>query len=97
MFVALLIELKQRDMTNNDLLYKSVAIATRSTFWTSKEDNSDELIIDAEDLAKEIQQQCVNLAEAGYDVISIVPINSGNISNGKGYTHTSGVIITGKK
>ena len=76
--------------------YKTVTIHTRSTYWTNKETN-DEMVVDADDLAKEINLQCNDLYKTGYEVISIIPIASGNTTNGTGYYHTESVIIAAKK
>ncbi|NJM15168.1 MAG: hypothetical protein HC896_07145 [Bacteroidales bacterium] len=76
--------------------YKSISISTRSSMWTSKE-LSDELIVDVEDLAKEIESQCLVLDKEGYDVLSITPINSGNINGGTGYFYTASIVVTGIK
>ncbi len=77
-------------------IYKTIAIHTRSTYWTNKETN-DEMVVDADDLAKEINLQSNELFEEGYEVISVIPIVSGNTTNGTGYYHTESVIITAKK
>lgn len=78
-------------------MYKSIAIHTRSTYWTHKETNEEYSVVDSDDLAKEIEIQCNNLANEGYEVISINPITSGSFSNGNGYVHTESVIITAQK
>jgi hypothetical protein len=77
-------------------MYKSISIHTRSSYWTNKE-SSEELLVDSNDLAQEIEKICNNLGKEGFDVISITPINSGTISNGNGYYQTESVIITAKK
>lgn len=78
-------------------MYKTISIHTRSTYWTHKETNEEYSVVDSDDLAKEIEIQCNNLANEGYEVISINPITSGSFSNGNGYVHTESVIITAKK
>ena len=78
-------------------MYKSIAIHTMSTYWTHKETNEEYSVVDSDDLAKEIEIQCNNLANEGYEVISINPITSGSFSNGNGYVHTESVIITAQK
>lgn len=76
--------------------YRSIAIHTRSTYWTSKERN-DEFIVDSDDLAKEITVQCNNLDKQGYRVISVLPLDSGNFSSGSGYFQTESVVITAER
>jgi hypothetical protein len=77
-------------------MYKSVNIHTRSTYWTNKE-SAEELIVDSDDLAQEIEKISNELLDKGYEIISIVPINSGTVSNGNGYYQTESIIITAKK
>lgn len=77
-------------------MYKSVSIHTRSTYWTNKESN-EELIVDSDDLAKEIQKIANQLNAEGYTIIAVTPINSGSISNGNGYYQTESIILTAKK
>jgi hypothetical protein len=77
-------------------MYKAVSIHTRSTYWTNKEAN-EELIVDSNDLAKEIEKVSNNLLEEGYAILTITPITSGSISNGNGYIQTESLIITAKK
>lgn len=77
-------------------MFKSISIHTRSTYWTNKE-SSEELLVDSDDLAHEIEKVCNELYEIGYDIISITPINSGTISNGNGYYQTESVIVTARK
>ncbi len=77
-------------------MYKSISIHTRSTYWTNKE-SSEELLVDSDDLAQEIEKICNNLEAEGFHVISIIPVNSGTIVNGNGYYQTESVIITAKK
>jgi hypothetical protein len=77
-------------------MYKAVSIHTRSTYWTNKEAN-EELIVDSNDLAKEIEKVSNALLEEGYAILTITPITSGSISNGNGYIQTESLIITAKK
>lgn len=77
-------------------MYKSVSIHTRSTYWTNKE-AAEELIVDSDDLAQEIEKVSNEFYDKGYEVLSILSINSGTISNGNGYYQTESIIITGKK
>ncbi len=76
--------------------YKSVAIHTRSEFWTDK-DRGEEFVVDSNDLAKEIDIVCNKFDEEGYEIISIMPVDSGNFTNGTGYSYTESVVVTGKK
>jgi len=78
------------------MMYKSVSIHTRSTYWTNKE-AGEELIVDSDDLAQEIEKVSNELYATGYEVLSILSINSGTTSNGNGYYQTESIIITGKK
>ena len=77
-------------------MYKIVTIHTRSTYWTNKE-SQEELIVDSDDLAHEIEKVSNELDNNGYDIIAIVPITSGSISNGNGYYQTESIILTAKK
>jgi hypothetical protein len=77
-------------------MYKVVSIHTRSTYWTNKEAN-EELIVDSDDLAQEIEKVSNELEQAGYAVYAITPITSGSISNGNGYYQTESIIITAIK
>lgn len=77
-------------------MFKSISIHTRSTYWTNKE-SSEELLVDSDDLAHEIEKVTTDLHNSGYDIIAITPINSGTISNGNGYYQTESIIITAKK
>lgn len=78
-------------------MIKSVAIHARSTYWTNKETNEEYSVVDANDLAKEIEIQCNNLIKEGYKIHSITPITSGSIMNGNGYIQTESIIITAVK
>jgi hypothetical protein len=79
------------------MMFKTTVIHTRSTFWTAKEQTNEEMLVDAEDLAREIEIKTNELYENGYDILNITPISSGNLVNGTGYYHTESVIITAKK
>jgi hypothetical protein len=78
-------------------MYKTIVIHTRSTYWTHKETNEEYSVVDADDLAKEIEIQCNLLHNQGYEVISINPISSGSFANGNGYVNTESVIVTARK
>lgn len=75
---------------------KTITIHSRSSYWTSRE-HRDEVEVDSDDLAKEIENQCNNLESEGYEVSKIIPVNSGNIVNGTGAYYTESVIITALK
>jgi hypothetical protein len=77
-------------------MYKSVSIHTRSTYWTNKE-QSEEFLVDSDDLAHKIDEASNKLAAEGFTVMAIIPINSGTIPNGNGYYQTESVIVTGVK
>lgn len=77
-------------------MYKTIVIHSRSTYWTNPE-FSEEMEVDSDDLAKELQDKCNELTENGFEIFSILPISSGNIVNGSGYYHTESIIITAKK
>jgi hypothetical protein len=77
-------------------MYKTVTIHSRSSYWTSHS-HSDELEVDADDLAREIDVQCNALEKDGWEVIKITPVNSGNQVSGTGAFITESVIITAKK
>jgi hypothetical protein len=76
-------------------MYKTVSIHSRSTYWSNKE-ASDELLVDSDDLAREIENVSNNLSSEGYEVVAVTPINSGTISNGNGYYQTESIVITAK-
>lgn len=78
-------------------MFKTITIHTRSTYWTNREANIEELIVDADDLAHEISKVSNELHNEGYSIIGMIPINSGTVSNGNGYYQTESVIITAKK
>ena len=77
-------------------MYKVISVHTRSTYWTNKE-STEELIVDSDDLAQEIEKVTNQLYKDGYEVISIIPVNSGSLSNGNGYYQTESIIITTRK
>ena len=78
-------------------MYKTIVIHTRSTYWTHASTNEEYSVVDSDDLAKEIEIQCNNLAKEGYQVLFINPITSGSFGNGNGYVQTESVIITARK
>ncbi len=78
-------------------MYKSIVIHTRSTYWTRNETNEEYSVVDSDDLAKEIEIQCNQLEDDGFEVISINPITSGSLTSGNGYLHTESIIITARK
>ena len=77
-------------------MYKTVAIHTRSTYWTNKE-SSEEFLVDSDDLAHKIQDSANELNAEGFELLEITAINSGTISNSNGYYQTESVILTFKK
>jgi len=77
-------------------MIKTITIHSRSSYWTSRE-HLDEVEVDSDDLAKEIENKCNELEKEGYEVLRITPINSGNIVNGTGAYFTESVIITAQK
>lgn len=77
-------------------MIKTITIHSRSSYWTSR-DYNEEVIVDSEDLAIEIQNQCNKLVKEGFNIVSIIPINSGNINHGSGVYFTESVIITATK
>ncbi len=77
-------------------MFKTIVIHSRSTYWTNPE-LSEEMEVDSDDLAKEIEEKCNELISKGFDIFSILPISSGNIVNGNGYYHTESIIIIAKK
>lgn len=77
-------------------MYKVISIHARSTYWSNKESN-EELIVDSDDLAHEIESVSNDQYKQGYEVISIISVNSGSMSNGNGYYQTESVIVTFKK
>jgi hypothetical protein len=77
-------------------MIKTVTIHSRSSYWTSRE-HRDEVEVDSDDLAKEIENKCNELEKEGYSIMKIVPVNSGNIVNGTGAYYTESIIITANK
>jgi len=77
-------------------MHKSLVIHSRSTYWANPEFN-EEMEVDSDDLATELQNQCNQMIEDGFEIFSILPISSGNIVNGNGYYHTESIIITARK
>ena len=77
-------------------MYKSIVIHSRSTYWTNPE-FSEEMEVDSDDLAKELDEKCNELEKQGFQIISILPVSSGNVVNGNGYYHTASIIITAHK
>jgi hypothetical protein len=77
-------------------MIKTITIHSRSSYWTSRE-HRDEVEVDSDDLAKDIENKCNELEKDGYDVLRITPINSGNLVNGTGAYYTESVIITALK
>jgi hypothetical protein len=77
-------------------MYKAIVIHSRSTYWTNPE-LSEEMEVDSDDLATELQNKCNELTEQGFDIFSILPISSGNVVNGNGYYHTESIILTARK
>lgn len=74
-------------------MYKTIVIDTRSSVWTDKQ-SDEELIVDAEDLSKEMENQINKLEKKDFKLTNITPITSGNISGGNGYYHTTSLILT---
>jgi hypothetical protein len=77
-------------------MYKSIAVHTRSTYWSNRE-MGEEMVVDADELAHEVTTLCNKLDKEGYDIISIIPISSGNVANGSGYYQTESVLVTAKR
>ena len=77
-------------------MIKTITVHSRSSYWTSRE-HLDEVEVDSDDLAKEIENKCNELEKDGYQVLRITPINSGNIVNGTGAYFTESVIISAQK
>ena len=78
-------------------MYKTITIHTRSTYWTNREANIEELIVDTDDLAHEIDKIANELLQDRFEIIAITPINSGTVANGNGYYQTESIIITARK
>ena len=49
-------------------MYKTIAVHSRSTYWTNKETNEEYSVVDSNDLAKEIELQCNNLEKDGFKI-----------------------------
>ena len=77
-------------------MYKTISIHSRSTYWTTHESN-EELTVDSDDLSQEIEKVANQLFADGYEIISVLPVNSGSISHGSGYYQTESVILVAKK
>jgi len=77
-------------------MIKSITLHSRSSYWTSRE-HRDELEVDSDDLAIEIEKQCNKLEKDGFEIMKITPINSGNVVNSSGAYYTESVIITAIK
>ncbi len=77
-------------------MIKTITIHSRSSYWTTR-GQTDEVEVDAEDLAKEIEDQCNILEKDGFKIKKITPINSGNMANGTGAYITESVLITAIK
>jgi hypothetical protein len=77
-------------------MIKTITIHTRSSYWTSKEQR-EELEVDSDDLAKEIENKCNELEKDGFEVIKILPVNSGSLVSGTGAHYTESVIVTAQK
>jgi hypothetical protein len=77
-------------------MLKTITVHSRSSYWTSRE-HRDEVEVDADDLAKEIEIQCNLLEKDGYDIKGITPINSGNLVNNTGAYYTESVLIVAEK
>jgi hypothetical protein len=77
-------------------MYKTLVIHSRSTYWTNPE-LSEEMEVDSDDLAKELQDKCNEIVKSGGEIVTLLPISSGNIVNGSGYYHTESIIIIYKK
>jgi hypothetical protein len=77
-------------------MIKTITVHSRSSYWTSRE-HRDEVEVDADDLAKEIEIRCNQLEKEGYNITKITPINSGNIVNNSGAYYTESVLIVAEK
>lgn len=77
-------------------MYKTIVIHSRSTYWTNPE-LSEEMEVDSDDLAKELEEKCNELNQMGYEIFTLLPISSGNVVNGNGYYHTESIIIVARK
>ena len=77
-------------------MIKTITIHSRSSYWTSRE-HRDELEVDSDDLATEIENQMNTLEKDGFTVLKVTPVNSGNLVNGTGAYYTKSIIITAQK
>ncbi len=77
-------------------MFKTISIHSRSTYWSTHESN-EELIVDSNDLSQEIEKVCNQLDVDGFEIVSILPVNSGSVTHGSGYYQTESVIIIAKK
>lgn len=77
-------------------MVKTISIHSRSSYWTSK-DLQEEFEVDADDLAKELESKCNELEKDGFEIMRIIPVNSGSIVNGTGGHYTESIIITAQK
>jgi hypothetical protein len=77
-------------------MYKTLVIHSRSTYWTNLE-MSEEMEVDSDDLAKELEKKSTELINDGFEIVSVLPISSGNIVNGNGYYHTESIILLVRK
>ena len=77
-------------------MYKTISVHSRSTYWATHESN-EELIVDSDDLSQELEKVSNQLYADGYEIISVLPINSGSVSHGSGYYQTESIIILAKK
>lgn len=87
---------KLKCLYKKELMYKTIVIHARSTYWTAKE-SPEEMLVDADDLAKEMDQQIAVMEKEGFGLFTVTPINSGNIASGSGYFHTESLLLTFKK
>jgi len=77
-------------------MIKTITIHSRSSYWTSRE-HSDEVEVDSDDLAKELENKCNELEADGYKVLNVIPVNSGNMVGGTGSYYTESIMITAQK
>jgi hypothetical protein len=77
-------------------MIKTITIHSRSSYWTSRE-HRDEVEVDSDDLAKEIEIKCNEFEKDGYEITRITPVNSGNLVNGTGAYYTESIIISAQK
>ena len=77
-------------------MIKTITVHSRSSYWTSRE-HRDEVEVDSDDLAKEIEEKCNELERDGYLILRVIPVNSGNLVSGTGVYYTESVIISAQK